>query len=338
PVTYEAGVAELYDYSHFGPDPVRQLIDKLGLATVPMSGPTVILGDAVLRNDRDIRRHFGGPTLAAIQAFQRRCRELCPPADYYEGHWQDDNQHPWANRTFREVLDEIPDEIARKYIEVACRSDVATEPHLTSALNGLKNVLMDDPRYLRLYSVVGGIGRLVEEVAKRIKSPILLESPVTTLARPDAGYRITPRRGGKVEQHDFDMVIMALPNYWLQRIEWGSRDLRMGMQKHLAHYDNPAHYLRVSVLFKEPFWREQIPGHYFMTDAFGGCCVYDEGARHPCEPYGCLGWLLASGDAMALGNLDDQRLIAMAVDSLPESLRHGKDLFLEGRVHRWIGT
>ncbi|HZZ81407.1 MAG TPA: methyltransferase domain-containing protein, partial [Gemmataceae bacterium] len=96
--------------------------------------------------------------------------------------------------------------------------------------------------------------------------------------------------------------------------------------------------LRISILFKEPFWRSQIPGHYFMTDAFGGCCVYDESARHPCEPYGVLGWLLASGDAMALSNLDDQRLIRMALESLPESLRDGADLFVEGRVHRWIGT
>jgi hypothetical protein len=73
---------------------------------------------------------------------------LCSPADYYEGHWQDDNRHAWCEKTFRQVLDAIPDETARRYIEVAARSDVATEPHLTTALNGLKNVLMDDPEYL----------------------------------------------------------------------------------------------------------------------------------------------------------------------------------------------
>src|SRR5215831_12418791 len=45
PVLYEAGVAELYDYSHFGPDPVKQLITKkLGLDVVRMTGPTVVLG------------------------------------------------------------------------------------------------------------------------------------------------------------------------------------------------------------------------------------------------------------------------------------------------------
>src|SRR5262245_55773210 len=160
PVLYEAGVAELYDYSHFGPDPVRELVQKLGLSTVPMTGPVVILGDAILRNARDIRRHCGAGTLKALQDFQQRCRDLCSPAEYYEGHCHDDNRHPWAGKTFEEVLDEIPDETARKYVMVAARSDLATEPHLTNALNGLKNVLMDDPRYLRLYSIEGGIERL----------------------------------------------------------------------------------------------------------------------------------------------------------------------------------
>jgi monoamine oxidase/SAM-dependent methyltransferase len=339
PIPYEAGVAELYDYSHFGPDPVRQLVKKLGLATVSMSGPTVILGNAVLRNARDIRRHFGQKTALALQAFHQQCRDLCTPTDYYEGHWQDDNQHPWAEKTFREVLDEISDETARKYVEVAVRSDLATEPHLTSALNGLKNVLMDDPRYLRLYSIQGGIEGLTAGLAKSISSPVLLESPVVRVGKDEQGtYRLTTRRQGRFEEHDFDLVVLALPNYWLERIEWGTRELRLAMQKHLAHYDQPAHYLRISALFKKPFWRPVVPGAYFMTDAFGGCCVYDEGARHACDPYGVLGWLLAGNDAMALCNLDDRSITDMALDSLPAALAEGRRLFLEGRVHRWVGT
>src|SRR5262249_41756949 len=131
---------------------------------------------------------------------------------------------------------------------------------------------------------------------------------------------------------------LALPNYWLQRLEWGSRELRQAVQKHLAHYDYPAHYLRMSLLFQEPFWRDQVPGSYFMTDAFGGCCVYDEGTRHPCEPFGVLGWLLAGNDALALSNHDDDRLITLAPDALPGPLAHGRQLFLEGGVHRWVGT
>ena len=338
PVTYEAGVAELYSYAHFGPDPVRQLVSKFGLSTTPMRGPAVVLGDAILRNDRDIRKHFGQETLQALHHFHRQCTELCSPQDYYEGHWQDDNRHPWAGRTFRDVLDEISDDVARKYVEVAVRSDIATEPHLTSALNGLKNVLMDDPRYLRLYSVEGGIERLIDGLAKRVGCQVLLENQVVRVARHGSGYRLTTRHKGQLHEHDFDQVVLALPNYWLQQLDWGSRKLRQAMQQHLCHYDRPAHYLRMTLLFKEPFWRGLIPGSYFVTDAFNGCCVYDEGARHPAGPYGVLGWLVAGNDALALSNADDATLIAKALDSLPAPLAHGRELLLEGRVHRWVGT
>jgi SAM-dependent methyltransferase len=339
PVLYEAGVAELYDYSHFGPDPLKQMVARLGLTTVPMTGLTVILGNTILSGPSDIRRHLGPATLQDVQAFQRRCSELCSSADYYEGHWQDDNRHPWADKTFREVLDEIPDAMARKYIEVAVRSDLATEPHLTSALNGLKNVLMDDPRYLQLYSIEGGIQRLVDDLAARLTSQVVLQCPVIGVGKnSDNTWRVTTRRDSRVEEQEFDLVVLALPNYWLQRLEWADEDLRRAMQRHLAHYDRPAHYLRISVLFQQPFWRSQVSGSYFMTDAFGGGCVYDEGTRHPCDPYGVLGWLIAGNDALALSNYDDDRLIDMALDSLPEPLAKGCKLFQEGRVHRWIGT
>ena len=339
PVAYEAGVAELYDYSHFGPDPLKQLIKTLGLTIVPMRGSAVILDDVVLCNAREIRRHFGGKTLEAVRAFHRKCRQLCSPGAYYECHWQDDNQHHWANKTFREVLDEIPDENARKYVEVAVRSDLATEPHLTSALNGLKNVLMDDPRYLRLYSIEGGIERLIDEIGKRLHAAVMLESPVVRIRKNHEGtFNLVTRRHARFEEHDFDFVVLAIPNYCVERMEWGSRELRLAMQRHMAHYSHPAHYLRMSVLFQNPFWRSQIPGSYFMMDAFGGCCVYDEGARHACDPYGVLGWLLAGNDAMALSNYDDDRLISLALDSLPSALTHGRELFAEGRVHRWVGS
>src|SRR5262249_52748331 len=156
---------------------------------------------------------------------------LCPPAEYYEGHSHDDNRHPWAGKTFEDVLDEIPDETARKYVVVAARSDLATEPHLTNALNGLKNVLMDDPRYLRLYPIAGGIERLIDRLRERLTARVFLECPVVRVAgNGDGGYRLTTRRNGQSEDQDFDLVILALPNYWLQRLDWGGRALRQAMQ------------------------------------------------------------------------------------------------------------
>ena len=36
PAMYEAGVAEIYDYSMTGPDPLRELIQHFGLQTIPI--------------------------------------------------------------------------------------------------------------------------------------------------------------------------------------------------------------------------------------------------------------------------------------------------------------
>jgi hypothetical protein len=74
-----------------------------------------------------------------------------------------------------------------------------------------------------------------------------------------------------------------------------------------------------------------------MLDAFGGCCLYDESARNGGGEYGVLGWLLGGEAAVTQGNFDDATLIQNMLDALPPPLRHGKELFLEGQVHRWLG-
>jgi hypothetical protein len=41
---------------------------------------------------------------------------------------------------------------------------------------------------------------------------------------------------------------------------------------------------------------------------------------------------------MNLGNLSDAELIEEALRSLPRVWTYGRELFLEGRVHRWVGS
>ena len=340
PVIYEAGVAELYDYSDIGIDPLKTLVQELGLKAIPMHGHAVVLGDEILRSEHDFRRRFGLPAFRALNEFHKTCAALYSSSDYYEGHVAVDRQHPWAYRTFREVLDKIPDENARRYIEAAVRSDTGTEPHLTSALNGLKNVLMDDPRYMRLYSIEGGIEKVVEGMVAGLKqTEIVRESRLLAIGRAPSGrYRLRLRNHDRTVACDFDRVVLALPHNWLGQIKFEDLPLHLAVQKHLARYDHPAHYLRVTVVFERPFWRGKVGGSYFLSDAFGGCCVYDEGLRHACEPYGVLGWLLAGNTAATLCNLGDRELIECALDSLPQPLAEGRGLFKEGRVHRWINT
>ena len=336
---FEAGVAELYDYSHYGPDPLKLLVEKLGLKTLPMAGPAVILGDTVIADAGDIEQRLGGRSAAAVDTFYRECEKLCSPADYFDDRCQDDNNHPWANLSLNEILDRIPDEAARRYVETAIHSDVATEPHLTSALNGLKNVLMEDPRYMSVYAIAGGIERLIESLREKLTARLCLNTSVVTVARDNAGYRLAVGTPDELEWHSFDIVVIALPDYWLSRLCWQEPDLGHTIQKHIAHYDRPAHYLRITGLFEQPFWRSSVAGSYFMQDAFGGCCLYDESARYPdANGHGVLSWLLAGSTALTLSNLPDERLIAMALQSLPAPLAAGRNLFIEGRVHRWVGT
>src|SRR5260370_4547573 len=86
------------------------------------------------------------------------------------------------------------------------------------------------------------------------------------------------------------------------------------------------------------FWGDYFQESFFRHDAFGGCCVYDEGSRHDTGGYGVLGWLLSGHDAMVMSNLPDDVLIERALDSLHSQVKGAREQFIEGRVHRWIAT
>lgn len=339
PINYEAGAAELYDYSKLGPDPLRELVEELGLKTSPMDGDTVVMDNQILETYGDIRRAFGEPTVRELKRFLRRARAAITPLEYYESDWKEDNACKLSQRSFRALLDTIPDEAARKYIQVAVHSDLATEPHKTSAMYGLQNYLMNEPEYMSLYTIDGGIERLPQELAKRLSARILLNHPVTRVERTSEGdYRIFAKNKGTNICEEFDYVVVALPNNWIPAVNWAGETLSRAMHRHHAYYDYPAHYLRVSVLFDSPFWRSHIHDSYFMIDAFGGCCVYDESSRTKAGSGGVLGWLLAGEAAETMSNFSDESLIAAVLESLPAELGDARASFREARIHRWIGA
>src|SRR6266571_3935708 len=286
---YEAGVAEIYDYSMTGPDPLRELIQHFGLQTIPMDAEQVQLDGVLLNDVPGMRRKYGAKTADAIEAFRKRCTEMVSPVEYYEGVGAHDNEHPWAYITCEELLDrEVDDPTAKRFLKVMARSDLATESHNTNGLNGGKT---------------------------------------------EAGrYQLNRMNGKGPETRDFDLVVMCLPHSWLATMRWDNEQLRKSMVKHVAYFDRPAHYLRVSILFDEPFWGEKIPGAWFMSEAFGGCCVYNEGARHDVGKHGVLNWLIAGSDALAFANLSDQELFDAALKSLPASLGDARAHLLEGKT------
>ncbi len=336
---YEAGAAELYDYSDAGPDPLRELIADLGLTTYPMDGRAVFIGDTLVATEADVGRALGRTAAEAVAAFGRRGRAAISPAEYYESDWETDNADPLCQQTFDALLNGVTDAAARHYIEAAVHSDVATEPRHTSAAYGLQNYLMNEPGYMRLYGIDGGLERLPRAIAAKLSATVRLNARVQRVTAI-AGDRFCVDPASGATGGTFDYCVAALPNYWLPSIDWAGPALARAVRDHHAHYDHPAHYLRVTVQFRRPFWRDVVRGSWFMLDALGGCCVYDESARCPDAPdaIGCLGWLIGGDAAVRMSNLDDDELVAQVLDALPAPLRHGRDLVVDARVHRWVGA
>jgi monoamine oxidase len=382
PVKYEAGVAECYDYEAIGDDPLWNLMRELGLDTTPTGSNAIVLDGALMADDIEIGQRCGDRTLRAIEDFRRQAATILPLSKWYQGLEQGDNGHPWARRTFEEMLNEVADPVAKAYLKVAVHSDLATEPNLTNGLNGLRKLLGSVPGYGAQYSIDGGMDMLPRRLAEHLTSTnVVLNAPVVRVSghggqeenhrqhrhhgqrrgqhgqgrgqpgqhgqqrgqhghdERSEGYSISFRQGRRVVEQQFDAVVVALPHTPLQAIEWAGKQLGRAMAEHVAHYNRPGHYLRISVLFDQPFWRRLVSGSWFMLDAFGGCCVYDEGTRHDAGGYGVLGWLLAGADALALCNADDETLIRRALESLPDDLHtEACGRFLEGKVHRWAGA
>lgn len=335
PVRYEAGAAELYDYTPVGVDPLRELVAELGLPTTPLGGASVIMDGRRLSNLDDIAESLGQAARRELQAFDNRARGGMTPREFYAS----DESPPAPPTPFSRELDRISAPTLRRYVETLIHSDLATEPALTSASYGLQNYLMNDPAYMRLYSIAGGNDQLIAALAARLDATVRLGERVTHVGpgsiRP---LRVTAHAAREEVTSDFDAVVLALPVQHLNAVVFKGDRLAAAMRRHCHEHDHPAHYLRVTALFDEPFWRAAIDGSYLMLDAFDGCCLYDESSREPDSRYGVLGWLMGGRAAVALAALDDETLVNRAIDSLPASFGDARSRLMEARVHRWTGA
>ena len=336
---YEAGAAELYDYSHVGEDPLRALVEALGLETQPLEGGTVFFQGRKIASADDLGRELGAETAKAVAAFTAGAQGHFSPADYYDDPADAANCGPLAGRTYANELLDIADPVARRFIQIVAHSDVAAEPHQTSASYGLQNWLMNDPAYMRLYTIEGGLERIADRVAGQLRAKVSLASCVERIElRGDGRFGVAGPFGPEARAAEFDFLILALPIIHLSSLSADDPQIARGLVRHLAHYDHPAHYLRITLAFERPFWRGEFSGSYFMLDAFGGCCVYDHSARDGGATQGVLAWLLAGDAALSHANLTDAQLVSAALDSLPPALRDRCTAPLESAIDRWVGA
>ncbi len=339
PVRYEAGAAEFYDYSIFDEDPLKDLIAELGLPIRAMGGPAVVMDNQILANMDDIEAALGPTAAAALLDFDRRAKDQITPLEFYHSDYPEGLHLAPDPRRFDQLLTLVESDDARSYIQNLIHSDLATEPQQTTFTYGLQNYLMNSPAYMHLYGIEGGNQRLVEELAQRIDAEVLLNHPVESIEKQGSSQiRVHSRSGDQPRHDDFDFVVVSLPHNHLGKLAFRGARLQRAIERHLSYYHYPAHYLRITILFDKPFWREAFSDSYWMLDKFGGCCLYDESSREPGSSHGILGWLVGGTAAETMNALTDEELISAALDSLPTFLAHGRKHMVEGRVHRWLSA
>lgn len=343
PFGYEAGAAEFYDYSPFGEDPLKKLIAALGLQTVPITGGAIVTNGRPVANLDDLQEQFGPVARKTYQDFHTWARDQMTPRTFFHAGGPDAHRLP-DTQSFENALSRITDRRVQQLTRHWIHSDLAAEPSQTNLDYGLQNYLMNDPAYMHLYGIDGGNEQLMQRLADRIHGNIRLQQRVAAICPDPAGSIRVQLEGGDLDGGDlkygddqaFDFVILALPHDALRHIQCTDQVLRQSLDRHLAHFDHPAHYLRITLLFERPFWRQFLPESFCMLEHFGGCCLYDESSRTAECPVGILGWLLGGDVAVEYAGNSDDELIALALSTLPPAIAHGRDLFLEGRVHRWI--
>jgi len=336
---YEAGAAELYDNSPVDEDPLRELVAELGLPTVSMSGGAVWLDGARVATLDDLRERGGPQAERAFEAFDRAAHGWMGARQFYDSDLPESFADERAPALFARWLERIDDPFARRYIERLIHSDLAAEPHQTNLRYGLQNYLMNDPAYMRLYAIEGGNERIVHELACRQRAGVQFGCALEGVSVGAAGrVRLTLRSPDGLLEREFEHVVLALPHDRLARVEFDGEPLRTQLRRHVAHYDHPAHYLRISLLFSRAPWRGAFDEAFGMSERFGGACLYDESARRPEAPYGVLGWLLGGDSAREHASRSDADLIELALAALPAEFAGAREVFLEGRVQRWIGA
>jgi monoamine oxidase len=336
---YEAGAAELYDYTPVGDDPLKELVEELGLSTSPMGGNSVYMESAFISNLDDVEQRLGPRARRALQDFDRAARDSISPREFFDSGGSEPIAYSPGAR-FNATIDRPENAAAKSYLQHLLHSDLATEPPKTSAEYGLQNYLMNDCTYMQLYSIEGGNERLPRALAERIDATFRMGHLVEEIFRCDDGRLRLVSRSPRGDRHedDFDYVIVALPLDHLRKVTFSHPRLVEAVTGHIAHYDHPADYLRITILFDQPFWRRTMIDSYCMLDHFGGCCLYDESSREPESQSGVLGWLLAGEVAETMSGMDDGELVESALRSLPQGYEIGKQHFVEGKVHRWLGA
>lgn len=343
PVSYEAGAAEFYDYSPIDHDPLKSLIHELGLSITPMGGNSVFLDRRRYATTEDVATGLGPAVRQNWLTFHEQARAGISPREFYESDNSDPGPLAIAAPSmqpavrFSTIRDRLQSPALQGFLETMIHSDLATEWTQTDVAYGLQNYLMNHPDYMRLYSIAGGNEQLVQRLRQLTPMNVQLNHSVLAVSRAETQkIRLQISHQDSLTEQDFDFAVLCLPIRPLRSVRFLGPRLTQAMQRHFRQFDHPAHYLRVTLLFQRPFWKDWLADSWCMLDTWGGCCLYDETSRQPDSVCGILGWLFGGDAAVELSQLSDAELIRTALKTLPHGQPEADQLLLEGHVHRWI--
>ena len=115
----------------------------------------------------------------------------------------------------------MADPVAKRFLKVMARSDIATEPHNTNGLNALKNFVMDVDGYIGLYSIQNGNEQLIHSLKGEIDADVQLNHRVLKVGKANSGrYAINMMNGKGPITREHDLVVMCLPHSWLATMRW----------------------------------------------------------------------------------------------------------------------
>lgn len=163
---------------------------------------------------------------------------------------------------------------------------------------------------------------------------------------PTAGkYTVRFQEQGQDKSEDFDCVFLTMPNHWLAQVRFPDAKMKEAIDAFLRHYDLPAHYFRVTLLFERRWWdRFGLPGDFWMMDAFcPGCCVYDESVRwrRQSGKGHVLSVLIGGQSALLLcsANLTVREIAERVIDGFPADWRaDARRTLLECRIDSYAGS
>src|SRR5579872_154405 len=217
---YESGVAECYGYVS-GDDPLRSLVADLGLETIPTSGSTVVMDGHIIRDDDDLARVGGAATRAAVESFRAVSAQALSIDEWCGRSPAESPADPAAAMTGTDLLELVDDDFARRYLALLAHSDLAAEPHQTSARYALRKMVMGLPGYGSVYALRGGMEELPQRLAQQLtRTRLELNARIVRLGRhPDGGYSLSVRRKCELAVERADVVILAVPHGALYAID-----------------------------------------------------------------------------------------------------------------------